>query len=280
MSEQTKAIQKKPENRLQGLLRTPDIQKRFEEMLGKRAPAFMSSIISSVNSNPELKKCEPMSVISAAAVAASMDLPINPSLGFAFIVPYKEFAQFQIGWKGYVQLAIRSGQYKKINVAPVKEGQLKSYNPFTGDMEFVNEALSDEEIGYLLYFRTINGYEKYFYMTREEVETHGKRYSKMYQRGKGMWVSDFTVMALKTVVRMGLSKFGILSVDMQKALEVDQAAIDEKGEPKYIDSVEEKKAPPSTKSKRLSKIVEAADETEPSEFDADDQLEITGETQS
>lgn len=219
------------------LLDTPAVKAKFTEMLGgKTGAAFMSSISTAVSQNPSLQKCEPMSVISSAATAASMNLPINPSLGYSHIVPYGSKAQFQIGWKGFVQMAQRTGQYQTINTTEVYEGQLKDENPFTGEMEFQKERTSDKVIGYLLYFRLINGFEKYFYMTKEACEKHGKKYSKMYQRGKGQWAEDFDSMALKTVVKMGLSKFGILSTEMQKAVELDQGVINEDGSPAYVDN--------------------------------------------
>ncbi len=256
----------KTEDRLKSLMAAPQIKARFEEMLGKRSASFMSSIISAVNANPSLKKADPMSVISSAAVAAAMDLPINSSLGFAHIVPYGDQAQFQIGWKGFVQLAMRSGQYRTINLTPVLEGQIKNHNQFTGEMEFQQEARSDKQIGYLLYFKLLNGYEKYFYMTKEQCTAHGKRYSKSFAKGHGRWAEDFEAMALKTVAKMGLSKYGVLSLDMQKAFEVDQAAINEDGQAHYVDQPEIKDVtaqqgsePSDQKSKqsRLSKAVKA-----------------------
>lgn len=268
-----KALATRSETRVQTLLQTPSFKKRFEEMLGKRAPAFMSSIISAVNSNSALKQCDPISVVSSAAIAAAMDLPINPSLGFAHIVPYKGVAQFQMGWKGFVQLAMRSGQYKTINLTPVLEGQIKNHNPFTGEMEFTAEAKSDKQIGYLLYFKLLNGYEKYFYMTTEQCHDHGKKYSASFKKNFGRWVEDFEAMALKTVCKLGLSKYGILSVDMQKAIEMDQAAVSEDGIPAYVDGVDkhDETAPPTeakTKPSRLGKIIEAqAQDVTPAEDD-------------
>jgi recombination protein RecT len=232
-----------PANNLQKMLQSPQIKARFEEVLGKQAPSFMSSIISAVNATPALKECDPMSVVSAAAIAAAVQLPINPSLGLAFIVPYKGTAQFQIGWKGFVQLALRSGQYKTINVARVFENQLKSRNPFTGDMQFNEVEPRGDVVGYLLYFRLINGYEKYFYMTKPEVEAHAKQYSATYKKGFGVWRDNFDAMALKTVCKLGLSKYGILSVEMQQAVQSDQAEITPDGEPRYVDNQTEPAAP-------------------------------------
>jgi recombination protein RecT len=255
-NEARKDVAPPKEERIKSLIASPAIRARFDEMLGRRAPAFLSSIVSAVSSNPALAQCEPMSVISAAAVAAAMDLPINSSLGFAHIVPYKNVAQFQIGWKGFVQLAMRSGQYKTINLTPVLEGQIKNHNPFTGDMEFVQESKSEKQIGYLLYFKLLNSYEKYFYMTREEVEAHGKEYSATFKRGFGMWVDNFEAMALKTVAKLGLSRYGILSVDMQRAVELDQAAIDDNGQPQYIDA--EFRAASAPEPSRADKMNQAA----------------------
>lgn len=251
--------------RVQTLIKTPAFKKRFEDVLGSRAPAFISSVISAVNGNAQLKQCEPTSVIGAAATAAAMDLPISPGLGLAHIVPYKtkgvSYGQFQIGWKGFVQLAMRSGQYKTINATPILEGQLVDHNPFTGEMEFQQEAVSDKKIGYLLYFKLLNGYEKYYYMTKEQCEAHAKRYSKIFSMyGKGMWKDDFDSMALKTVVKMGLSKYGILSVDMQKAVELDQADVSDEENVQYPDSTSETEpepGEPTTKASRLSAAVKA-----------------------
>ena len=235
------AEQGKPEtglvqaSRIQQLIESDAVKRRFEQAVGRRAGAFISSIIAAYNSNPALKECEPMSVISAGAIAATLDLPINPSLGFAHIVPYKGVGQFQIGWKGYVQLAQRTGHYRTMHATVVKEGQIKDVDWTTGDIMFNKEATSEKVIGYLFFFRLINGFEKHYYMSRDQMEAHAKRYSASYKNGKGQWVDNFDVMGLKTVTKLGLAKWGILSVELQKAFETDQAAIDEEGKPTYID---------------------------------------------
>ncbi len=229
---------------LRSVLNSPGVKTKFEEMLGKRASSFLSSVISAVSTNKMLSESDPNSVIAAAAVAASLDLPINASLGFAHIVPYNKkvngqfvsVAQFQMGWKGFVQLALRSGQYQKINVIPVKEGQIKKRNSFTGEMDFQEESTGPKVVGYLLYFRLLNGYETYFYMTSAECEAHGKKYSQSFKKGYGLWVDNFEAMALKTVVKLGLSKYGLLSVEMQKAVETDQAVINDDGSPMFLDN--------------------------------------------
>lgn len=231
---------------LELLLGSQNIRKRFDDILGKKAAGFVSSILSAVNQNPSLKKADPMTVISAAAVAASLDLPINPSLGFAHIVPYKDRAQFQMGWRGYVQLAQRSGQYRTINVAIVHEGELKRYNKFTGEMEFDSDGkTSDKIVGYVAYFRLLNGFEKYYYMSLEEAQGHGKRYSRSYDNKEGRWQQDFDSMALKTVIKLLLNRWGILSIDMQAAIHADQAVIEESGDYEYPDNSEEE-TPPDT----------------------------------
>lgn len=229
---------------ISGLLNQDSIKKRFEQVLGKKAAGFMSSVISAVNANSELKKAAPMTVVAASAIAASLDLPINPSLGFAHIVPYKKdgvpIAQFQMGWRGYVQLGMRSGQYKTINVCPVHEGELVESNRFTGEMKFdEKKRTSDKVIGYVAYFRLLNGFEKYLYMTTDQVTAHGKRYSKSYDNSKGKWQTDFEAMAMKTVLKMLLSKYGILSIEMQSAVTYDQATVHSiDGEFSYDDNPE------------------------------------------
>ena len=241
------------------LLRQDSIKKRFEEVLGKKAPGFMSSIISATNANKELKKADPLSIVSAAAVAAALDLPINPSLGFAHIVPYKRdgvaIAQFQMGYRGFIQLGMRSGQYKTINACAVYEGELVASNRFTGEMTFdETRRTSDKIIGYVAYFRLVNGFEKWVYMTADEAKAHGKRYSKSFNLASGRWQQDFDAMALKTVLKMLMSKYGILSVDMQTAVLADQAIVKKDGEYEYPDNdvVDAEISEPPSKAKELT----------------------------
>lgn len=181
---------------LKNMLAGESVKQRFKEILGQKAPGFISSILSVTNSNALLQKADPASIMNAAVIAATLDLPINGSLGFAYIVPYGGQAQFQIGYKGLVQLAMRSGQYKTINVSEVYEGEIKNVNRFTGEYEF-GDKTSDKVIGYMAYFKLINGFEKYFYMTREEAERHGKKYSQTFKRGTGLWSTEFDTMSKK-----------------------------------------------------------------------------------
>lgn len=221
---------------IEALISKEGTRKRFQDVLGKKAAGFLSSVLSAYNTNSALQECEPATVLSSAMVAATLDLPINANLGFAYIVPYKGKATFQMGWKGFVQLAMRSGLYKTINVTEVRKGQLKSYNPFTGEMEFVVTTDDDNEVvGYVAYERLLNGFEKYVYMTKADTERHAKKFSQSYKKGYGVWVDDFDSMAKKTVIKALLSKWGVLSIEMQKAIEFDQAAVvDDK--PVYLDN--------------------------------------------
>lgn len=232
---------------LKGLLNAESTKKRFFEILGNKSAGFISSVINVVNGNAQLQEANPNTVLMSAAIAATLDLPINPNLGFAAIVPYKEkgqqVAQFQMMWRGFVQLAQRSGQYRTLNTTEVYEGEIKNQNRFTGEIEFNPEGrISDKVIGYVAYMKLLNGFEKYFYMSREECEKHAKRYSKTYQKGYGKWKDDFDAMAKKTVIKLLISKYGIMSVDMQKAVEFDQSTVQgdinniEDATPEYVDN--------------------------------------------
>ena len=233
--------QPKPMATVKGLLCNVDYKKRFEEILGKKAQGFLSSVIN-VSSSPTLKDCEPTSIVSAAVVAATLDLPIDPNLGFAYIVPYNtkkgnekiKVAQFQMGYKGFIQLAQRSGQYKTINATEVFENEIKRVNRLTGEIEFNEDAEpSTKVVGYVGYFRLINGFEKALYMTREQLEAHGKKYSQSYKSKmdwvvkSSLWTTDFDSMATKTVIKLLISKYGPLSIEMQKAVAADQAFVKE-----------------------------------------------------
>lgn len=215
-----------------------EVQNKFKEMLGKRAPQFITSVLQIVSSNSMLMKADPNSVYAAAAVAATLDLPLNNNLGFAYIVPYnqsfkdekgnwktKQVAQFQMGYKGFIQLAQRTSMYQTISAAPIYEGQLIEENPLTGFVFDFKQKKSDKVIGYASYFRLLTGFEKTVYSSVDEVEKHAKRFSQTYKNNKGIWVDDFNSMALKTVLKANLSKWAPLSIDIQKAITFDQAII-------------------------------------------------------
>ncbi len=202
------------------------VKRKFEELLGKRSSAFMTSVLQIVSNNSYLQNASPQSVFNAACVAATLDLPINNNLGFAYIVPYGKDAQFQMGYRGFIQLAQRSGQFKTISASPIYAGQLVEENPLTGFVFDFKVAKSGLPIGYAAYFELLNGFQKTLYMTTEELKQHGLRFSQTFKRGQGLWKDDFESMALKTVLKLLLSKFAPLSVEMQKAVITDQGVIE------------------------------------------------------
>ena len=230
---------------LQQLLNSAGIKRRFEELLDQSAPSFISSILTIVRSNSKLQACSPNSILAAAGIAAALKLPINPSLGFAHIVPYKNQAQFQLGWRGFVQLAMRSGQYRKLNSGAVRAGQIADIDFVTGDI-IRGEKISEEIVGYIAYMQLANGFEKSLYMTVAELQAHAERYSMSYaydlRSGKksSVWSTNFDAMAKKTVLKRLLSNFGVISIDQQSAalataLQADQAVITDDGF-RYIDN--------------------------------------------
>jgi recombination protein RecT len=210
-----------------------------------------------------LQKAEPMSVISSAMIAATLDLPVDKNLGYAWIVPYGGRAQFQLGYKGYIQLALRSGQYRFINVTPIHEGELKKWNPLTEEIEIdFEERKSDVIVGYAAYFELLNGFRKTIYWTREQVEKHRKKFSK----SDFGWKNDWDAMAMKTVLKSLLSKWGILSIEMQKAVIEDNddrevKDITEEADENIIEYeiVDEQDAQPETKEAEPQKKMSAQD---------------------
>lgn len=214
------------------------VKNNIQETLGKKSNQFIASVASLVNSNPSIAECEQKSILSSCLVAAALDLPINQNLGFAYIIAYKNRnkgvteAQFQMGYKGFIQLAMRSGQFKTINVTEVKDGELKGNNRLTGEMDFTwidEDRDSLKTVGYVAYMELINGFNKQLYMTVEELTKHAGRYSQSYKRNSAnmnIWRDDFDVMARKTVVKMLLSKYAPMTIDMQRATLADQAVIE------------------------------------------------------
>lgn len=221
-------------------VRQDAVSKRLNELLGKRAPQFVTSLVSAVNANTLLAGCKPESVLTAALTAASLDLPINQNLGFAYLIPYKnksgEVCQFQMGYKGFIQLAQRSGYYKTINATDVREGEMTGFDRLSGELSF--EWLDGAErnkakvVGYVAYFQLLNGFEKSLFMTTEELEKHAQKYSKNYAKYKtGLWADNFDSMAKKTVLKLLISKFGPLNTQLEDAIQKDQTADDE-----YVDN--------------------------------------------
>lgn len=247
------------------LVSSDAVKERFTLVLGQKTPQFLASIINTVAGSAKLKKCSANSIMSAAFVAATYDLPIDSNLGFSAIVPYNKsvynpqtkrwdeipMAQFQIMYKGFIQLAIRSGYYKRMNYAVVYEDELKSYNPITGEIKFVEDfskctlraqGVEETVAGYYARFELTVGYVQELFMSRQAVDKHARKYSQAYcydiKEGKKLsnWSKDFQSMALKTVIKQLLSKWGILSVDMQRAIQDDQKVYDEDGKGTYGDN--------------------------------------------
>lgn len=210
------------------------VRKNIEQTLGEKAPQFIASVSSLVNSDTKFANVDKKSLLAACLVAASLDLPINQSLGFAYIIPYKGVAQFQAGWKAYVQLAQRSGQFKTINVSDVREGEISGKNRLTGEITFQwcdDEAERSKRtvVGYVAFLRLVNGFEKMLYMTTDELKKHATKYSQAFRANSSamnMWRDDFDAMAKKTVIKLLISKYGPMTTDMQKVQVADQAEID------------------------------------------------------
>jgi len=207
-----------------------NVKGKFQELMGKNAAQFITSVLQVVNSSSLLSKATPETIYNAAAMAATLNLPINQNLGFAWIVPYRGQAQFQMGWKGFVQLAQRTGQYLRINVTEVYANQFKSYNNLTEELyaDFGIDG-TGEIVGYAAYFKLINGFEKTVYWSKLKVNNHALKYSQAYKSGTGMtpWedADQFNEMAKKTVLKNTLSKWGILSIEIQNAVITDQAVV-------------------------------------------------------
>lgn len=255
-------------------IRSDIVQQSIDETLKDRKDDFTTSLLTVVNSNPLLQECDPKQVVQTALKAASMRLPIDPNLGLAYIIPYRNKKktkvplrdengvlrtnadgsqivkyeekwvyepQLQVGWRGFVQLALRTGQYKIMNVTDVRQSEYKGENRMTGQIEF--KWIKDQDardkkkiIGYLAYFELHDGFSKMFYMTVDQLEKHAKQYSKSYQQGYGKWKDDRDSMSRKTVIKLLLSKWGPQSTEMQKAFRADQAAMTDDDGYNYLDN--------------------------------------------
>lgn len=241
----------KKEMKFSSFMTSPAVVKKVNDMVGgKNGQQFITSIISAISANPALQQCDGTSILSAAMLGESLKLSPSPQLGQYYMVPFNnkngKAAQFQLGYKGYIQLAIRSGQYKKLNVLAIKEGELIRYDPLNEEIEvhLIDDELEREKaktIGYYAMFEYTNGFKKTMYWSREKMEAHALKYSKGYQAKKGytFWEKDFDAMAYKTMLRQLISKWGIMSIDMQKAYESDMGTIDENGQVDYIDNPEQ-----------------------------------------
>lgn len=245
---------------LQKQLKVPSIKQKFEDVLGNKAPQFISSLINVVNSNQDLKKVDQSSVVASALVAASLDLPINPSFGYMYLVPYKGKAQPQMGYKGYIQLAQRSGQYLHLNAVSVYKDEFHGWNPLIEELDYkpnFHDRNKDEKpVGYVGYFKLQNGFEKTVYWTREQIDQHRQKFSKMsrYTKPSGVWATEFDAMALKTVLRNLIGKWGPMTVDMQTAYNADEEVAD-------TSPIDEKAKDVTPKNKAIAAAVAETTET-------------------
>lgn len=228
----TKEIKKSQPNNvtlLSSLLNQGSVKGQLEAALKENAGAFTASVVELFASDKILQSCDPQKSMIEVLKAATLKLPLNKNLGMAYIVPFKDrrtgeyLPQFQLGYKGYIQLAMRTGQYRFLNADKVLEGQLKSQNPLTGEIDLTGEPISDEVVGYFAYMELLNGFSKAIYWTKAKVDAHANRYSASFKFNKGnsIWTSNFDEMALKTVTKYLLSTYGILTIDMVTGLSSD-----------------------------------------------------------
>jgi recombination protein RecT len=243
------AVQKKelsPLKSFNAVIQSEKTQDYLKTVLGKKKDSFVTSLLSAVANDANLQLCDPMSLMYTAMKATSMNLPIDPNLGYAAMIPYKDNkegktkAQFQIMRNGYVELLMRTGQVQFIANEPVHEGELVKANKFTGEYIFDEAAKkSDKIIGYMAYVKLTNGFEKTVYWTVDECLAHAKRYSQTFKKGYGVWAENQTAMCLKTVLKHLIVKYMPKSVELLDAVRFDQASVDENGNPEYIDGVDD-----------------------------------------
>ena len=256
MAVQNSLAKQKKSNGLTAYLTQDAVKNQINSVIGgKNGDRFISSIVSAVNTNKELQSCTNQSILSAALLGNSLGLSPSPQLGQYYMVPFNDktkgkVAQFQLGYKGYLQLAMRSGQYKKLNVLAIKNGELVRYDPLNEEIE-VNLIEDDtvrentETIGYYAMFEYTNGFKKTLYWSKKKMEEHALKYSQAYaaDKRKGtawtFWAKDFDSMAYKTMLRQLISKWGIMSIDMMTAFDKDMAVINQDGSSYYVDNQED-----------------------------------------
>lgn len=233
---------------LRELFNNPIIKTKIEQLVGKNSATFATSVMQIANSNTMLRTADPTSIFNAACMAATLNLPLQNGLGFAYIVPFKNNkekkteAQFQIGYKGFIQLAQRSGQFKRLVALPVYKKQLIKKDFINGfEFDWEQEPEGDENpIGYYAYFKLVNDFSAELYMSHDDIVKHAQRYSQTFKKGFGVWHDNFEAMALKTVIKLLLSKQAPLSVEMQQAVLADQAVVKdvENQEFNYADNIQ------------------------------------------
>ena len=245
-------VVKKPQTGLQkfnAMLENTRTQEYLSNVLGEKKQTFVSNMVALVSSNKALSECDPSTIMFSCLKATALSLPLDPSLGLAWVLPYKDnknnttVATFQLGAKAYIQLALRTAQYRKINVRDVREGEIVGEDFVSGEMQFKKlekDRSNAPIIGYVAMFELINGFSKQLYMSVEELDAHAKRFSQTYRKGYGLW-SDKEMrpaMMEKTILKRLLSKYGVLSVEMEQAIKSDSAVLGENDAVRYIDNEE------------------------------------------
>lgn len=249
MTNQNQQVQAPAKSKtLRELFNNPIIKTKIEQLVGKNSATFATSVMQIANSNTMLRTADPTSIFNAACMAATLNLPLQNGLGFAYIVPFKNNkerkveAQFQIGYKGFIQLAQRSGQFKRLVALPVYKNQLLKKDFINGfEFDWEQEPEKDENpIGYYAYFKLVNDFSAELYMSHDDIVKHAQRYSQTFKKGFGVWHDNFEAMALKTVMKLLLSKQAPLSVEMQQAVLADQAVVKdvENQEFNYTDNIQ------------------------------------------
>lgn len=247
MANETTAIA--PLKQFNNFLANPRTQEYLATVLAEKKASFVNNLTALVSNNAALQVCKPETLMFASLKATALDLPLDQNLGFAYVLPYNDrkngvtVAQFQMGYKGFVQLALRSGQFKTLNTTDVRDGELIDEDFVTGELTFkkADNRESLPIIGYVAYFKLLNGFEKYLYMTVEEMKAHALRFSQTYKKGYGLWADkdSFDSMAKKTVLKLLISKYAPLSVEMRDAIKVDQAVMQKEDSYDYVDNQEQ-----------------------------------------
>jgi recombination protein RecT len=205
---------------------SPNMQQTIQQRIGEKAGTFTTSLLDVIGDTPALQQCDPGLVVKEALKAAALDLPINKNLGFAYVIPYKEKGvpkpQFQCGYRGYIQLAIRTGQYRHLNAGVVYEGEEMAEDRIKGTVEIYGKKTSDKVVGYFAYMQLINGFEKAVAWTKEQIQKHAKRFSKSYAGSSSPWKTDFDAMAQKTML-LQLVKYMPMTIEMSQAMAADHS---------------------------------------------------------
>lgn len=251
MAVQNSLVKQSQKPKFTAVINSDGYKRMINNTLGdpKKSARFVTAITSAVTTNPALQECEASTIVSAGLLGEGLNLSPSPQLGQYYLVPFKDrknnriVCQFQLGYKGYIQLAIRSAQYKKLNVLPIKQGELISFNPLEEEIEvqLIDDETEREKaptIGYYAMFEYVNGFKKAMYWSRAKMESHAEKYSMGYKAKKGytFWEKDFDAMACKTMLRQLISKWGIMSIEMEKAISSDMGIIGENGSVEYVDA--------------------------------------------